>query len=120
MSLFDLSSVVGSLASHTVTVQRFAPDAYDANGVALPRTSTSFSIRASVQPVTGAELSRLPDGFNDSELVSVWTATPLKYRDRLTVPGRGAFEVQHLDFWNESGAYTKAIAKRLDATEPRA
>lgn len=119
MSLFDLSGVVLQLSSHTVTVRRFATDTYDANGYANARVSSTFSAQASVQPITGRELEHLPDGSNATEFVSVWSNKKLQLRDRITVPGRGDFEVQHLDQWVDSGNYTKAIARQLDDSEPR-
>lgn len=119
MSLFDLSAAVTHLSSHSVTVRRFATDTYDANGYANARASSTFSARASVQPITGRELAHLPEGSNATEFVSIWSDKVLQLRDRITVPGRGNFEVQHLDQWVDSGNYTKAIARQLDDTEPR-
>lgn len=118
-SLFDLSGVVLQLSSHTVTVRRFATDTYDANGYANTRASSTFSAKASVQPLSGRELERLPDGINATEFISVWSNKKLQLRDRITVPGRGDFEVQHLDQWVDSGNYTKVIARQLDETEAR-
>lgn len=119
MSLFNLSGVVLQLASHTVTVRRFSTDAYDANGYASARVSTTFSAKASVQPITGRELAHLPEGSNATEFVSIWSNKTLQLRDRVTVPGRGSFEVHHLDQWVDSGNYTKALARQLDDAEPR-
>lgn len=120
MSLFNLSGAVGLLATHTVSVQRFATDTYDANGYAAARTSLIFTARASVQPISGKDLARLPDGTNASGFVSIWSNKNLALRDRVTVPGKGTFEVEHLDEWDTAGAYTKVIAKQLDESEPRA
>lgn len=119
MSLFNLGNAISLLASHTVTVRRFNPDTYDANGYAVARTSTTFTARASVQPISGRELSHMPDGSNATEFVSIWSSKPLQLRDRVSVAGRGSFEVQHLDQWVDSGGYTKAIARQLDEAEPR-
>lgn len=120
MSLFDLSGVVLQLSNHTVTVQRFSADTYDTNGYAQPRASVAFTTRASVQPISGKELERLPDGTNTTAYVSIWTKVALQPRDRVFVPTMGSFEVEHLDGWTASGNYTKAIAKALDDAEPRA
>jgi len=119
MSLFDLTGAVSMLSTHTITVRRFAVDTYDANGYANARSSSTFTARASVQPITGRELARLPDGANATDYVSVWSDATLQLRDRVTVPGRGSFEVEHLDHWSDAGAYTKVIARQLDDAEPR-
>ncbi len=103
MSLFDLSGVVALMATDTITVLRFATDTYTTAGIANARSSTSSTVRASVQPITGRDLARMPDGTNASELISVWAPMVFQLRDRITVSGRGSFEVQHVDLWGANG-----------------
>lgn len=118
MSLFDLSGTLADLASDTITVTRFTVDGYDSSGRATARTvASTFNASASVQPISGRDLQRLPEGFNASETVSIWCVTTLALRDRVSVGGR-LYEVQHLDSWNRNGNYCKAFAKALDSTEP--
>lgn len=117
-SLFNLSGIVLSLATETGTVTRYATDTYDVNGRAVPRAiGASLTCRLSVQPISGADRRLLPEGIDETEVVSLWSATSLVMRDRVVLE-RGAYEVIHLDRWEGSGAYCKAIAKKLNAGEP--
>lgn len=116
--IFNLGGIVTQLSSHTVNVTRFAADGFDVNGRATARTvASTFTAAASVQPITGKDLERLPEGYNDTELISVWSKAELRVRDQLEITGRGFFEVGHVDHWNDSGGYWKAIAKKLDQVE---
>lgn len=86
-----------------------------------PPTITSFTIVASVQPITGRELERLSDGKIDSELFTIYTKTELK------IGGGGSgllpdlisylmktLEVEKLEPWDAFGAkYYKAIARAI-------
>jgi hypothetical protein len=116
----DLSGIVGALATHTVTVQRPHASTFDTNGKASAQTFTTFTARASVQPVTGDDIARLPEGINPTGLVTIYSPTELKVRDRVTVPGRGAYEVERMRPWADSGNYSRAIARSLNSDEPRA
>ena len=113
MGLFDLSSVVGMLATNTITVSRPAANSYDANGVAVARTFSTFDAAAAVQPVRGRDLARMPEGLRGSEMVAIHCATELRLRDRVAVPSRGNFEVAHVDQWGENGSCWKVFAKQL-------
>lgn len=115
----NLSGIVGALASHTVTVQRPAASTFSTAGIANAQTFTSFDARASVQPIKGRDLARLPEGSNPSGYVTIHCAEELKLRDRVTVPGRGVFEVEHLDLWNDHGSFSKSLARQLNVNEPR-
>lgn len=119
MSLFDLSSVVLQLSTDTVTVRRFDADTYDSQGRANARTSSTFTTRAAVQPIKGRDLARLPEGCNATEYVAVHATVALQLRDRITVPSRGDFEVEHLDNWGLNGNFFKVFARQLDDSEPR-
>jgi hypothetical protein len=117
MTLFNLSQQVLQLAGHNVTVQRLSADAYGADGLRLPRNTVTLSMRASVQPISGADLRRLPEGLHVHGMVSVHSASPLQMRDRITVPGSGTYEVEYLYDGQTNGAYSKALARKSQQGE---
>ena len=115
MSLFDLTFAVDFMTTHpAVTVTRLTEPGFDANGVALARTTASTStIRASIQPA-GEKLARKVENFNASDWRSVFTVYPLQMRDRLTFDG-SVWQVEYLEGWADSGMYAEATVKRLEA-----
>jgi hypothetical protein len=114
--LADLSGFVLSMTTETITLQRFNRDTYATNGVKNSRTFTTTSgLKVNTQPIQGADLKRLPEGYSASEGVTVFCATELKMRDRITLSRGGDFEVSHVEAWGTAGNFWKAVAKRLQA-----
>lgn len=91
-----------------------------ADGIARAPTATTFPIRASIQPVSGRDLLRLPEAMRTEQLISIWTATPLQtasapsgnYPDVVTYMGL-SFECQTVLDWSESGDFFKVIAQKI-------
>ncbi len=121
MSLFNLSGIVSMFGTATVTVQRPAATVY-VNGIAQPQTFATFTVAGcSVQPVRGADLERMPEGSTHKETATIFSPVfEFELRDRVTVPGRGDFEVEYRAPWAESGNYCKALCRALNEQEPRA
>ena len=72
------------LRKHILTVTREDPGHYgDNDGIWYPGDTSTFTIRASVQPLRPDEIELLPDGRRMSEAFRIYTATPL----RLAVEG---------------------------------
>jgi hypothetical protein len=119
--ILNLSSVVGSFYTHTITVRRFGVDTFDAQGRALARTPpTTIVMSANVQPQS-ANVNRSDDrGMGDRNAVRIFAVGALQTRDLVTVPGLGVFEVDRLLNWETNGGYTEAIALQLESPrEPR-
>lgn len=120
MSVMDLTGPIASFASGTYTVTRRSATSYGSDGRLDAPTTSTVSIVASVQPLTGDELARLPEGFQTNELLAVWTATELRTQtatnsaDFITING-ATWEVQKVERWNMLGNYYKAIVARNDA-----
>jgi hypothetical protein len=99
-----LSSVIETFATGIYTVTRQGPGSYDENGRAVSGELSEFTIRASVQPVTGQELKVLPEARHGEELRAVYTTTPLRTHgpagaaDRLSIDG-AAWEVIRAEAW---------------------
>ena len=119
MSLFNLSASVGLVSTYLVTVRRFNADTYDTHGKAEARTYSEFTARMSVQPMSGKALKHMPEGTDSSDFVTVHSTTEIRVRDRLTVPGLGAFEIEKLNLWDVYGGFFRATARKLDGSEPR-
>lgn len=120
MSLFDLSGIVSQLATHTVTVTRFATDTFNAQGKANARTvADTFSASMSVQP-GGKRLERGPEFNENDDLITVFCYVELQTRDRLAIPLLGDFEIERVEPWNSTGTFCEATARKLAAPfEPR-
>ena len=118
MGLFDLSGVVNSLATYDASVRRFAKDTYDANGRALPRTFSTVTAKVSLQPVSGKDLKRMPEGVDSSNMVTVHSSTELLMRDRVIVSS-GSYEVEKVLAWSDIGSFCKVLARKLNDSEAR-
>lgn len=120
MSIFDLRGAVAILSTATITVKRPATTVYISGGIAQAETFTTFSVTAcSVQPGRARDLEKAPEGTRSHEVAVIFSPIELQNRDRVTVPGRGDFEVYNNDAWSESGNYCRAVARQLDPSEPR-
>lgn len=112
----DLSSVIESFAS-TYTVTRSSASAYGADGRLDAGTTSTLTVRAVVQPVTGRDLKRLPEGLRTDDVRQVFTATELKTQgagqdpDSIAIGGED-YEVQTVERWADLGGYWRAIVMR--------
>jgi hypothetical protein len=116
MSVFDLSGVIQTLATHTIAVTRYTPDSFDAQGRALTRTvAGTFNTIAVVTPDPSEKLKRDdPSGFNPSGKIQILSPVTLQNRDRVDVPGWAAFEVEEVGGWEAAGNYCAAIARKIN------
>lgn len=113
----NLADTVASLASGTYTVTRYSASAYGTDGRLDAPTTSTFSILASVQPLTGRDLQRLPEGLRTAELLAVFTETELKTQgatqdpDSVSIDGF-SYEVQTVDRWGTLGNYYRAVVAK--------
>ena len=86
-------------------------------GRVVASSDTAFSFRASVQPASGKDLQRLPEGRNIEDLRVIYTLTMLTVggpgtgllADRVTVDG-ATYEIEHVEHWPAFGTeYYRAI-----------
>lgn len=111
MALFDLSQVVRDLSDEmALAVTRPAASTYTAGRLDTPST-TAFTIGASVQPTSGRDLKKFPEGTRISETRIVFTPTELMPRDLVVIDGE-AFEVQGAEDWGSVGSYWKAFVRK--------
>ncbi len=105
------------------TITRIAASAYDSHGRAVAGGTSTLAMVASVQPVTGRDLQRMPEGLRTRELVKLYTTTQLRTADEGagTVADRFAYrgatwEVQTVEDWADAGNYFKCIAAKVPPT----
>ncbi len=85
-------------------------------GLLVAGSSSTVSIVASVQPPTGADLLRLPEGRRSEDARVLFTATQLYTggqgatytADRLVIDGN-LFEVSHVEPWPADSTFWRAI-----------
>lgn len=116
MSLFDLSFVVSALSTGSVTVTRYNPTSYT-DGRADARTvASTTTARGSIQPISGADLRRLPEASRYGDVKSIWVSAQVLKGDELEIDG-ARYQVEHIADWDAAGNYTKTVARRLDSRE---
>lgn len=117
MSLFDLSHVVRSLSSEVVTVTRLTAGTYDADGRSVAKSAeTVFDIWASVQPTSGTDLMKFPEGEDPSDFITVHTTQEILPQDEI-LTAKGTYEVYKVRHWGESGNWWKAVCRRRNEAE---
>lgn len=105
----DLASLISSFSTGTYTVTRRQADGFT-RGIANPTIDSTFTINASVQPATGKDLLRLPEGRRTNETRVLFTTTQLYTGDQgqdyeadwVTIDGE-SWECQHVEDWVQAG-----------------
>jgi hypothetical protein len=109
----------------TYTVTRTAPRTLTNGRVGAPSTST-FTVDANVQPVTGRALETLPEGRSANDSRFVWTATAeLKTAgtgqepDKISIGGN-SYEVLAVETWEDprSVTYYRALVSLTSRSNP--
>lgn len=101
----NTAAIVQSFMTGTYTVTRTAASTFTA-GRAVPGSTSTVSIMASVQPAAGKDLLRLAEGRRTEETRVVFTDTQLKdgaegsayEADRVSIDGQD-WEVQQIESW---------------------
>lgn len=99
------------LSARDITRRRFAAGSRNGSGVWVDGAATDSTIRASVQPLSGSELQRLPEGererrrrkvyVRDADDLRVASQFAQHSADRLLIDGDW-YEVEQLDDWSAS------------------
>lgn len=118
----DLISFFSTLGVGTLTVTRTATGSRT-KGLYTPGATSTFSIVASVQPVSGDEVKDLQEAQDADEIKSFWTITELRGRtpstepDLVTLEGR-TWQVIKVTRWDAFDAthYIVYVARLNPAT----
>lgn len=119
-TLSDFSGSIRRLSGGaTFTVTRFTAGQAFVNGKLSTPASTPLPIVAMIQPATGKDLQLLPEAMRSSQVLAIWTSTPLLTVDEATqqlpdeISYHGVlFQVQRVEPWGDLGNYIKALARR--------
>jgi hypothetical protein len=113
-----MSALTGVIATHgsSYTVTRRATGAY-ASGIWVDGATSTITIRAHVQPVTGRDLKTLPEGQRTEDARIVYTTTELKATaggpDSIAIGGE-AYEVIKVETWSGlGGTHYRAVVARV-------
>ncbi len=104
----SLAGVIADFKTGTYTVTRKGAGTYDATGAHVPAATSTFSIDACVQPVSGKVLQNLPEGHHANETKAIWTTTALRTRDAAGAPdiiaiGGENYTVFHVEVFEAFG-----------------
>ena len=88
------------------------------------RIEETPTIVASIQPASGRDLQRLPEGLRSSEVIVIWTKTLLKVlgstnsagatqpADTLVYEGE-TYQVERCERWVQAGNFYEALARKV-------
>lgn len=102
-----------------IEVERMdAGDLQYEKGRAVKNPTTTFSLKASVQPADADKISQLPEGDRGSSVIAIFTVEPLLKRDRVNYKGVWHTVLYSAD-WGIPGlrcAHNMALATTEDFT----
>jgi hypothetical protein len=114
-----LIGAINSLSTGSHTVTRQSPGTY-VQGRYTPGTESTFTVVASVQPVTGRDLQDLPEGQYANEVKKLYTAVELRTRhpdsepDRINIYGE-TYTVIQVNRWDGFGdKHYKVLVSRRE------
>lgn len=84
-------------------------------GQALPETTTTSTIRASVQPASGTALQSKPEGIQAESKLVMWTREPLR-EDDVIVDGTKRYRILDIEDWQADGGYSVGYLGSLGET----
>lgn len=116
---------MGILGEEAVTLTRYAAGSVGSDGRRTIGAGTASTIMASVQPLTGRQLQRLPEGERQSYPLVIYTVSDVRTADHIAgVPadrittGGNTYEVGRVQRWPAAGPlpHYEAYLMRLDET----
>jgi len=103
-----------------VTRRRWGAGSYDADGYYQEPSYSDSTIRASVQPLRGNELLRLPEGQRQLKNIKLCTPSDLRVVDDNTktkadqiIDGSTTYEITTAEDWTDEGGYWKGEAVEI-------
>jgi hypothetical protein len=115
----SLTGVIASFATGTYVVTRSPERSFGSDGRPDSASSSTFSVVASVQPPTGREAQRLPEGIRADEVRIVYVHERLHTRDDGYEPDIVAiagedYEVFRVETWDAFGdVHYRCWAKKV-------
>lgn len=114
MPIEDLADAIAEMQTGAYRVRRpSAPTV--AKGRATPGAPTILEIAGSLQPMSGREMQRLPEGMRERELLQFFTPTEMRSGDVLEYGGYD-WEVDRVFDFSQLGGYYRAVMTRAGVT----
>ena len=98
----------------SIQIKTLADGSYDTSGKFTPGAATTTTIRATVQPLNGEEMARLPAGRNVEEYLKVY----LNYdigdikKNRIIIDSV-EYEIDNKHKWKEPRSYWKLLVRKV-------
>jgi hypothetical protein len=115
----SVAGAIRALKTGTYTVTRRTQVA-PVLGRAQAPTTTTLSVDACIQPATGKQLQRLPEGLRHAEVIAIWTETELKTAAQGTTQlpdlisyKSASYQVQDVKDYSDSGGFYEALAIKV-------
>lgn len=123
MSLANLAGTIARLSgTPTATVTRGSAGTYIAGRLTPGALTTTPLAAVNIQPASGRDLLRLPEGVRTRETIAIWTSAELRTADEATgtpadVVGYGgaSYQVELVEDWVGLGGFRKAIAAKVES-----
>lgn len=106
----DLSGIFESLGSKNYTLKRTAASTVSAGRAVVGSTSIT-TIRAMVTPAKPAEVERLADATQTTDIQAVLSKTLMSQGDVIVIDGAD-YEVNSVESWVAYGNFYRALAAR--------
>lgn len=91
-----------------IQIERLVSDGYDDNGRRLAGGPVVETVIGTVQPASGRDLRRLPEGLREAGAITLYAPAEIRLNDTVTHAGR-RYSVGHVEAWPRGG-YWRAIA----------
>lgn len=111
----SVASAIAAMKTGDYTVTRTAASTTDGHGRIVAGATSTFTIEASIQPVTDRDLKVLPEALHAEDLRKVFTVTELRAvpPDSITIGGEAWHVVGRPKRWEAFGSgHTEAIIAR--------
>lgn len=90
---------MSSFRTYILTVKRKAEGYYDTDGFyKLSGSDSQFTITASVQPITGAEMKLLPENRREEEMLKIYTDSSLRTTEQLNEFNSDIVVINNIDY----------------------
>ncbi len=117
--MFNLAFAIPAVSQEIITVSQHT-GSYNSSGVWSSTLTGTVAGTASIQPLTGIEIQRVPENLRGESMVGIWFAqalntageTPGIPGDRFTWHG-DLYEIQGKLDWSDVGNYYKYFARKV-------
>lgn len=115
--MIDMGDAIALLGTGSYELRRRAAPTTYVNGRRVDPAMVSSTITGAVQPASGSDVQRLPEGVSSDETLVIFTTTSLYGAltgepDRVVVGGV-EYQVAKVEPWEANGNYCRALLTRV-------